>query len=339
MIRKKRTTLDDVATLAGVSAITVSRAIRHPEMVSEKVRAQVESAISELGYVPNPAARMLATGRSNMIGVVVPSVTNNVFSDVLRGIYEIAGIADFDIQLANTRYSPALEDKALRLFAAQKPAGLIVAGIDQSEVSRDILANIDCPVVQIMETGPDPAGFCIGLSHFDAAHAGTRHLIEQGYTRLGFLGARMDPRTQRRFAGFRAAAEEAGAYSEQRVVTTPEASSVTKGAALLADLLAQEPTVDAIFCNNDDLALGALFEAQRRRIRVPDQLGICGFNDLEMMAAAEPPITSVRTYRQDMGLRAMQTILSCVDNGPVTPTTIDLGYEVMARQSTARQRG
>ena len=333
---RKRVTLDDVAKAADVSAITVSRALRQPDMVSEKVRKRVESAVTKLGYVPNPAARMLATGRSNMIGVVIPSVANNVFADVLRGIYEHPDIDTFDIQLANTRYSPSLEDRAIRLLVSQKPAGLIVAGIDQSDQTRALLSSLDCPVVQIMEIGDDPIDTCIGLSHFEAAKAATRHLLESGYVRLGFLGARMDPRTQRRLDGFRKAAENAGAYDEVRVVTTLESSSVAKGGALLSDLLARTTDVDAILCNNDDLALGALFEAQRRRIRIPDHLGICGFNDLEMMSAAEPSITSLRTHRFEMGQRAIERVIAGPDAKDATEKVIDLGFEVMARKSTAR---
>ncbi|RYG93277.1 LacI family DNA-binding transcriptional regulator [Loktanella sp. IMCC34160] len=336
MTKEKRVTLDDVASLAGVSAITVSRALRQPDVVSEKVRARVESAVRRLGYVPNPAARQLASGRSNVIGVVIPSVTNNVFADVLRGIYDGVGEAGYEIQLANTRYAPSLEENALRLFASQKPAGVIVTGFDQSDASADLLAGLACPVVQIMDHGPTPAQMSIGFSHFDAAVAATRHLIDQGYTRLGFLGARMDPRTQKRFNGFRQTAMLAGVYSERRVVTTPEASSVTKGAALLSDLLAIAPEVDAVFCNNDDLALGAVFEARRRRLSVPGELGICGFNDLEMMAAAEPPVTSVRTPRLEMGRRAIEAVLTSLAAGTRDTAAIDLGFEIVARESTAR---
>jgi len=337
MAKKTKVTLDDVAEIAGVSAITVSRALRRPEMVSDRVRARIDSAVKKLGYVPNPAAQLLATGRSNVIGVVIPSVTNNVFADVLRGIYAASESTNHVIQLANTRYSPSLEENVLRLFSSQKPAGLIVAGLDQSEASLDMLRSVDCPVVQIMETGFEPVDLCVGFSHIEAARAATEHLIERGYRRLGFLGARMDPRTQRRFAGFREAAVAAGVYSDERVVTSAEASSVTKGGELLADLLAIAPDVDAVFCNNDDLALGALFEAKRRRIDVPDQLGICGFNDLEMMAAAEPSLTSVRTPRFEMGARAIELILARLAGQQVERATTDLGFQVIERTSTTRQ--
>lgn len=336
MSRKNKVTLDDVALKAGVSAITVSRALRQPNMVSEPVRARINKAVQELGYVPNPGAQLLATGRSNVIGVVIPSVTNSVFSDVLRGIYAASENTRYSIQLANTRYSPTLEASALKLFSSQKPAGLVVAGFDQNKESLAVLEAVDCPVIQIMETGFEPVDLCVGFSHIDAARAATRHLIDKGYRKLGFLAARMDPRTQRRFSGFREVAEAAGVFSERRVVTATAASSVTKGGELLADLLAKAPDVDAIFCINDDLALGAMFEAQRRRIGLPGQLGICGFNDLEMMAAAEPSITSVHTPRYDMGTKAIEMILSRIAGNYDGPTTLDLGFEVVERMSTNR---
>ncbi|GAB5463198.1 HTH-type transcriptional regulator GntR [Hoeflea alexandrii] len=334
MSEKKRITLDDVARLAGVSAITVSRALRRPSMVSEAVRKRIDSAVSELGYVPNPAARHLATGRSNVIGVLIPSVTNSVFAEVLKGIYAASEPSDYDVQLANTRYCARTEENALRLFASQKPAGLIVSGFDQSAAARALLESLDCPVVQIMETGENPVDACVGFSHFHAAQAATRHLLAQGYRRPGFLGARMDPRTRRRFDGFRAEATSAGVFHTDRVMTSPEASSVTKGAEMLQLLLAQAPDVDAIFCNNDDLALGALFHAQRIGLSVPDRLGICGFNDLEVMSAANPSLSSVRTRRFDMGQIALEIVLAKLNGTWSGPAVVDLGYEVMMRQST-----
>lgn len=337
MSRKKGITLDDVAKSANVSPITVSRAIRHPEMVSQKVRARVESAVKALGYVPNPAARMLATGRSNVIGVVIPSVTNNVFADVLRGIYGATESTAFEYQIANTRYSPTLEETVLRRFSSQKPAGLVVTGFDQSKEARRLLETFQCPVVQIMEIGENPVDVCVGMAHFDAAKAATAHLLERGYRKLGFLGARMDPRTQRRFDGFHQVAETAGCFSESRVVTTANASSVTLGSQLLSDLLARDPDVDAIFCNNDDLAMGAMFEAQRRRIAIPQQLGICGFNDLEMMAVAYPPLTSVRTARHEIGRRAVEIIAARQAGQNVDERVVDLGFEVVGRESTNRR--
>ena len=172
--------LTEVAKLAGVSPITASRFFRNPEALSLSKRERVDSAVKELGYVPNLAARALASHRTEVIGVVIPSLTNNVFADVLRGIYNSSEGSRYTIQLANTRYSILQEEKVLRLFRAQKPAGLIVTGINQTAESRTILESMNCPVTQIMEIGNSPGrhdgrllalrcGFC---GHF--AHPRTR---------------------------------------------------------------------------------------------------------------------------------------------------------------------
>lgn len=338
MLKKKNINLSDVARKAGVSAITVSRALRSPDMVSERARKRIMEAVEELGYIPDPAASALASRRTNTIGVIIPSVTNNVFSAVLQGIYGEVEDRPFNIQLGNSQYSPFKEAELIRLFNRQKPAGLIISGIDQLPEIDEFIRNVDYPVVQIMELGEKPVQHIIGFSHYDAARAAARHLYERGYRKLGFLGARMDPRTQRRFQGFRDQAIEDGVYSDARVLTTTEASTVTLGGNLLAALLQQTPDVDAIFCNNDDLALGASFEARRRLIDVPHQLGICGFNDLDMMAAAEPSITSVRTFRKEMGSRALRIILDSLDGDADIPDqVVDLGYEIKARRSTNRE--
>src|SRR4249920_3595157 len=277
--------LTEVAKLAGVSPITASRFFRNPEALSASKRERVDSAVKELGYVPNLAARALASHRTEVIGVVIPSLTNSVFAAVLRGVYDSSEGSRYSIQLANTRYSILQEEKLLRLFRAQKPAGLIVTGINQTPESRAILESMNCPVTQIMEIGDSPVDMMVGFSHYDASFAAISHILEQGYRRVGFLGARMDPRVQRRFEGYRDALKAASRFDPNLVVT------------LFADLIARTPDIDAVFCVNDDLALGVLFECQRRQIPVPGNMAIVGFNDLEFMATTVPTLTSVRTNR------------------------------------------
>jgi LacI family transcriptional regulator, gluconate utilization system Gnt-I transcriptional repressor len=335
---RKRTTsgkirLAEVAELAGVSPITASRFFRNPEALSSGKRARVASAAKELGYVPNLAARALASQRTEVIGVLIPSLTNNVFSDVLRGIYDASEGSRYSIQLANTRYSILQEEKMLRLFLAQKPAGLIVTGIDQTAESRAMLQSARCPVMQIMETGAEPIDMMIGFSHHDAARAAIGHLLEHGFRRIGFIAARMDPRVQRRLDGYVAAMRQSGL-----VVTTSSPTSVTTGGTLFTDLLANCPEVEAVFCANDDLALGVLFECRRRRIAVPDQMAIVGFNDLEFMASTVPTLTSVRTNRYEMGSTAARMIIEAIEGRRPEPAVLDLGFTVIARQSSRTTR-
>lgn len=334
--RNSGITIADVAREADVSAMTVSRALREPSRVSEKSLERIRAVIDRLGYMPDPAAQALAAGRTNVIGVIVPSVTNNVFADVMRGIYNAAEETKWQVQLGNSRYSPLAEERLVRTFISQRPAGLIISGIDQSEETRAMLRASSFRVVQVMETSDRPLDMIVGFSHLDGARAATRHLIEMGYKKPGFLGARLDPRTQRRLNGFREVAGEAGLLDLNRIVTTPQASTVTLGGKLMADLLSRAPDTDAILCNNDDLALGALFECQRRSISVPHDMGICGFNDLEMMAAANPTITSVRTHRYEMGEKAMQMLVDSLEDREPNQPFIDLGFEVIVRQSTMR---
>ena len=330
-----RPTLADVARKAGVGAITVSRALREPERVSEDLRRQIQAA-DELGYLPDPNARALASARAEVFGVLVPSLTNNVFAEVVRGIYDSLSAGPFRIQLGNTHYSGLEEERLLQVFGPQRPAALIVAGIDQTAASRHLLEKAGCPVVQVMEIGSDPVDMMVGFSHFEGGKAAAEHLIEAGYRRIGFLGARMDPRSQRRLAGYRAAMEAAGLFDPRLVTTTPVPSSVTLGRELFRDALAKAPTLDGVFCNNDDIALGALFECHRASIAVPKTIGIVGFNDLDMMEVAFPSITSVRTHRYEIGRRAVAMALAAIAGERPAERVVDLGFELRRRESTAR---
>jgi LacI family gluconate utilization system Gnt-I transcriptional repressor len=340
MARERRTsgqpTLADVARAAGVSAITVSRVLRHPEMVSPPLRERVQTAIGKIGYVPNTAARQLASARTDVIAVVVPSVINTVFADVLRGIYDAVEGTRFQVQLGTTNYSQMKEEGLLRLFAGQRPAAMLVTGAEHTREVTRLLRGSDCPIVQIMDLAPQPIDMQIGFSHVEAAYAATRHLLEKGYRRIAFLGAQMDPRTRRRLQGYTRAMHEAGLFDDDLVVTTTKPSSVSMGSALCSELFARGVGADAVQANNDDIALGTMFECLRRRIRIPQDFGIVGFNDLEPMAVASPSITSVVTHRYDMGRRAIEMLFASLENRRPAERTVDLGFELVARESTAR---
>ncbi len=341
MARGRKTgnpTVADVAARAGVSAITVSRVLRTPDVVTAATRARVEAAVAALGYLPDPAASALASRQSDLIGVLVPSLTNAVFADTLTGIHDVFDPTRFQVQIANTRYQPGLEARLIRQFLTQRPAGLIVAGIDQNEAARELLAGARCPVVQVIETGGDPIDMVVGFDHAAAAEAATRHLIERGYRRVGFLGARSDPRSRRRLGGYQRALEAAGRGDPALVVESTRPASVSGGGALLAELIGRGADADAVLCNNDIIALGALFECQRRGIAVPERMGIAGINDIEAMAVAVPPLTSVATPRYDAGALAARMLLARIEGETVPEAVVDLGFSLVPRQSTAKAR-
>ncbi|MEM6412382.1 MAG: LacI family DNA-binding transcriptional regulator, partial [Pseudomonadota bacterium] len=194
-------TLVDVAKVAGVSAITVSRALRSPEIVSDSLREKVDEAVRVTGYMPNKSAASLASNRTNSVVVVIPSITNNVFTDVMLGITEALKADELTMQIGNAGYDPLEEERLLRSFLNPAPHGVILAGVEQTPETLAMLRNVNVPIVQIMDLHNDPIGKIVGFSNTDAAEAGTKHLVDQGYRKIGFLGAQMDPRSQQRLAG------------------------------------------------------------------------------------------------------------------------------------------
>ena len=349
-------TIADVAAKAGVGAITVSRALRNPHLVSETLRRSIEAAIREINYVPNLSASALASRRSDTIGVLVPSLTHTVFTDVLRGIYDGVGESKLQVQLGNTRYDLKEEERLIGLFLRQKPSAMIVSGVDQTAKSRRMLETAGCPVVQIMDLSGDPIDQIIGFSHEAAGRRMTEHLIAQGYRRIAFLSGTLSGRSNGRLNGYQqalAAADldvTASIYSMRGADTddpagnaglpagcpVPELATPAIGRLLFRQARASDPKIDAVFCNNDTLALGVLFECLGSGIRVPEDVGIAGFNDLDFMEAAEPALSTVRTHRYRIGHAAVAAIRAKLNGEQPESRIVDVGFEIMQRRSTER---
>jgi LacI family gluconate utilization system Gnt-I transcriptional repressor len=336
-VNDNKITLVDVALAANVSPMTVSRVINQPNKVSDVVRMKVQKAIDDLGYIPNQNASSLASSRSGVIGVAIPSLSNVVFVDVVRGIYKVMGDAGYKVLLVNTQYSPLEEEKLVRTLLSQSPEGLIITGGDQTRTCNHLLRNARIPLVQIMELLADPIDMNIGFSHHLAGADVVAHLLAQGHRRIGFIGARMDSRVQQRMRGYVTALTQAGLFETSLIATSPEPSSIALGGTLFKSLIAaNEGNVDAVFCANDDLALGTLFEAQRMNIAIPQQLAICGFNDIEAAAHVNPSLTSVAVGRYEMGVKAAELIIQSLSKQPIEQKKVDMGYAIKQRASTSR---
>ncbi|CAN7207856.1 LacI family DNA-binding transcriptional regulator [Neorhizobium sp. LjRoot104] len=331
--RSERVTLLDVANILGISSITVSRALREPEKVSEPLRQRILCQVEQMGYVPDLAARALASRHNGMIGVLAPALTNHAYLGIMSGIEERVRDTDFRIQYANTNHDPDEEYRRVKLFLSQHPAGILLTGLQDQRVS-DLLALAPCPVVQIVDLNLLPSGFAVGINHREAAETATRHLLACGYSRIGLIGGSRDLRAQRRHDGYALAMQEAGLYDPGLVMTEHRQTSMQLGCDLFKRLLATAPDVDAVFCQNDDLALGALFEAHRAGLRVPDDFGICGYNDLEFALCAEPGLTTIRVPRFDMGYRAADLIIRAVNGQCLPSRVIQLPFNLIQRGST-----
>jgi LacI family transcriptional regulator, gluconate utilization system Gnt-I transcriptional repressor len=330
-----RATLDDVAARANVSAVTASRVLRKPEMVSDELRERVNRAVRDLAYVPNQMASALASSRTGRIGVIVPSLTNGVFGEFLRAIHDVFVPAGFQVIMLNSNYMSGLEETAISAMLGQFPEAIILTGLEQTGQARRALVRSGIPVIQTLELTDDPIDICIGLSHEQAGYEAARYLIGLGHRHLATISAPHDARSEKRLAGFDRAAAEQGLATWHFASDLP--SSVQVGSQLLTELAGQRPEVTAVFCGNDNLALGALFECQRREIEVPGRLSIVGFNDLETSACAAPSITSIATPRYEMGRQASEIILRIVrgDGSRPAQRTINLGFDLIERESSA----
>jgi LacI family gluconate utilization system Gnt-I transcriptional repressor len=323
-----------VAAHAGVSTMTASRALSQPQLVSESTRIKVEQAVAELGYVPNRAARALASAQSHVIVALVPSLSNVVFSAVLDGIHDAIEHGQYQLLIGNTRYSDAEEEKLLRAYLQSNPDGILLSGLTHSPQVERMLAGSRMPVVSMMDLADDAAELSVGFSQHDAGRAMTQHLIERGYRRIVFVGAQLDERTLRRAEGYRQAMTAAGLADPRLELMVPDPSTIPLGADLMHRVRDTVPDCDAVFFCNDDLAHGAIYYCQRQGIRVPQDIAIAGFNDLPASAWMVPALTTIDTPRYRIGYEAASLLLDVIAGREPRARCIDLGFTLRTREST-----
>lgn len=303
-------------------------------MVSPKLHERIKAAVRELAYVPDIAASRLASSRTHTIGVIVSSLTNGVFADYINALHDTLLPAGFQVLILSTRYSIEEEEKAIATLLGQHPEAIIIVGIDQSEHARRLLLESGVPVVQTFQLTDDPIDINVGLDQREGARAATELLIKAGHRRIGCIGSRLDARARVRVEGYEAAMKKAGLFAEELIATTPAQTNVKAGSELLGQLLDSGQQPEAVFCCDDLLALGVLFECQRRNIKIPDRMSVIGFNDLEFAAAATPPLASVATPRYEMGETAARIVVKIVETGErPEQRRIDLGFTLKRRDS------
>ena len=329
-----RVTLADVAHAAGVSPITVSRALRGERAVDAALVLRVRAAVNKLGYVPDPAARALASKRSSHVAMLIPMLSNALFVDLLEAAQSTLRSAGYQTLMAVTHYNPSEEEHLLREQLQHRPAGLLVTGLERSDATRQLIAQSGVPCVHLMEPSGSPGIYSVGFSQFDASVDMTRHLMAQGKRRIAFAGAQLDPRTLQRLDGFRSVMHKAGLHDARLEWLNPAPSSLSLGGQMFEQIMGQQPPVDAIFFCNDDLAQGALLAALRLKIKVPQKVAIAGFNDLTGSDQMLPPLTTVRTPRSEIGSAAAQMLLKLMRGEAVDLPGVDVGYELVLRGST-----
>ena len=332
-----RVTLNDVAHAAGVSPITVSRALRGERAVDPALVERVLAASAKLGYVPDPAARALASQRSNHVAMLIPKLSNNLFVDLLDAAQQTLRAGGFQALVGVTHYDDGQEEQLLREQLLHRPAGLLITGLNHNAATRALIARSQVPCVHLMDlpdAGQTEPTYCVGFRQNEAGAALTRHLLTTGRRRIAFAGAQLDPRVMQRLYGWRSALQEAGCYEPTLEWLNPASSSLALGGVMFEQIMGQSPAVDAIFFCNDDLAQGALLAALRLKIDVPSRIAIAGFNDLTGSDQMLPPLTSVRTPRAQIGEAGANMLLALMRGETQVQSCVDLGFELVQRGST-----
>jgi LacI family gluconate utilization system Gnt-I transcriptional repressor len=322
--------MEDVARAAGVSTITVSRALNTPDKVAPATLRAVRAAIGRLRYLPNLTAGSLASNRSRIVAVIVPTIANSIFSDTIDGLAQSLAAHRYQLLVGQTGYRQEEETALVAAFLGRRVDGLVLTGVAHARGVRSRLQRAGIPVVETWDLTTRPIDMIAGFSNSAAGRAAARYLVAKGYRSLAFIGG-ADDRSGKRLAGFRAGARESGA-KDVPAVLLPGSASAADGAVALTGLLARRAP-RALFCSNDMLAAGVLFECARRRIAVPDQLAVMGFADLPIAAAIVPALTSVRVRSTEIGQRAAELLLRRLAGDTVRERIVDLGFEVVERAS------
>lgn len=324
----------DVAHAAGVSLMTVSRALREPHKLSEETRKAVLDAVQKIGYVPNSIAANLASNRSNVVGQIVPSIQNSLYADTVKGTSDVLRTAGLHLLIADSGYSLQEEESLIGAFLAQRVAGLILHNTDHTPKALQMIERAGVPVIETGDIPRSPVDMVVSYSNAEAAKVMTLHLAARGYRRIGFvsLDTKTNRRARERQRGYLAALRALGRPKDPQLMLEV-GSGLTAGSHALVDMLNRAPDADAIFFAGDVLAIGALFEAQRRGWKVPGRIAIAGFDDLDILQHTVPKVTCLRLPRLEIGRRSAEALLERLRGGEEA-VRLDLGFEVVQREST-----
>lgn len=326
----------DVAQRAGVSIMTVSRALSDPDKVSPEMRERVIAAVRDLGYVPNQLARSFSSNRSTTIGLIVPSIDNSIYTQTVKALSDVIRRSGFQLMIAESGYDLAEEEAIIATFLAHRVGGLVLHNAEHTEGARTMIRQAGVPVVENGNMPRQPLDMVVSYSNRDAAFAMTMHLARLGYKRIGFvsLHAANNDRSRDRIEGYLAALAQLGQKPDPRLIIETS-RGLAAGAGALIRAVQSVSEVDALFCAGDVLAAGALFECQRRGWEVPRRIAIASFDDLDLMRHVVPTVTTLRLPRYEIGEHSAQMLVSRIVEAAdhLRGTVVDLKFEIIQRES------
>jgi LacI family transcriptional regulator, gluconate utilization system Gnt-I transcriptional repressor len=332
--RTGRPRLLDVATAAGVSAMTVTRVLRDPGKVAARTRERVQRVLAETGYTPDLVARGLASNRSGLIAAVIPLLTNSLIAEIMQGLTDALVPAGYHLLLGASGFSAAEEEVLVRAFLSRRIDGIYLTGVIHTDETVRMLERAGIPVVEGGNLTADPIDMVVGYSNVDAARTVTRYLIEQGYGKIGYIGAHPhdNDRARDRRRGYELALAAARRKCDPRLCIETSLD-IDAGATAMGTLLDRHPVLRAVFCSADAIAVGAMYECQRRRVAIPARMAIAGFDDIAIAAQVVPALTTLRVPRYAIGQRAGAMICDRLAGRSVKQRVVDTGFELVTRDS------
>jgi LacI family transcriptional regulator, gluconate utilization system Gnt-I transcriptional repressor len=329
-------TLRDVSEASGVSEMTVSRVLRNRGDVSGATRERVLEAARSLGYVPNKIAGALASQRVNLVGVVIPSLSNLVFPEVMTGISNLLVDTGLQPVMGVTNYLPDREEQVIYEMLSWRPSGLIVAGLEHTDAARAMMAQSGIPIVEIMDIDGEAIDSVVGISHRRAGRQMAEAIIAAGYRKIAFLGTQMpnDHRARKRMEGF----EEALALAGLRLVDREfysGGSALLKGREMTAAVLSRQPDVDFLYYSNDMIGAGGLLYCLDQGIDVPGRVGLAGFNGVDLLDGLPRRLATMDACRMEIGRQAAEIIASQRSPAEVGARRVEL-FPTLQRGDTIR---
>jgi LacI family gluconate utilization system Gnt-I transcriptional repressor len=320
-------TLRDVSEAARVSEMTVSRVLRNKGDVSDATRQRVLEAAKRLGYVPNKIAGALASQRVNLVAVIIPSMSNMVFPEVMTGISEVLEETSLQPVVGITGYRPEKEEKVLYEMLSWRPSGVIIAGLEHSDASRAMLRASGIPVVEIMDVDGTPIDSVVGISHRRAGRQMAQAIIRAGYRRIGFMGTKMplDHRARKRFEGFTEALAKAGVEMANHAFYSG-GSALLKGREMTAAMLKETPDLDFLYYSNDMIGAGGLLWLMEQGVDIPARIGLAGFNGVELLDGLPMKLATMDACRLEIGRKAAG-IIAARAAGEADPAPVRIALE------------
>lgn len=326
-----------VAKRAAVSTATVSRVLSRPDVVSPETRRRVMDAVNLLGYAPNSAAKHLRTLRSGQLLVMVPDISNPFFSLILRGIEEAARKEGYAVLLGDTQHDEEREERYALMLKRKEADGLIFLGHRLPRTAAGLVRSSlpGCaPIVNGCEFSPTLGIPSVHIDNATAASEAMNHLYELGHRRIGVVtGPLVSPLSRDRLEGATRRAQIQGAQDD---VFVAQGDFTIESGSLAGDQLLDQPEPPtAIFCFNDEMAIGVLGSARRRNLRVPEDLSLVGFDDVRYAAHTNPPLTTIAQPMQEIGERTVRLLLDILNGRTVEPVSVTLPHKLVVRSSTA----